>query len=69
MWMLLFLHVTHFLTDFTDSLVLLGLMHTRHAAEKRRFVDAAENAMYWRFVWLCWLPIYVMLYWLPRWVS
>jgi hypothetical protein len=25
--------------------------------------------MYWRFVWLCWLPIYVCIYWLPRWVS
>jgi cytochrome c oxidase subunit 3 len=69
MWMLLFLHVTHFLTDFVDSVVLLGLLHTGHGGENRRFVDAAENAMYWRFVWLCWLPIYVLLYWLPRWVS
>ena len=68
-WMLLFLHVTHFLTDFVDSLVLLGLLQTKHVAEDRRMVDAAENAMYWRFVWLCWLPIYVLIYWLPRWVS
>lgn len=69
MWMLLLLHVTHFLTDFVDSLVLAGLLHTKHSAEDRRLVDAAENAMYWRFVWLCWLPIYVLIYWLPRWVA
>jgi cytochrome c oxidase subunit 3 len=69
LWTLLLLHVIHFLTDFVDSAVLAGLLHTQHAAEDRRFVDAAENAMYWRFVWLCWLPIYVLIYWLPRWVS
>lgn len=68
-WTLLFLHVTHYLTDFTDSVVLAGLLFTKHAAEDRRYVDAAENAMYWRFVWICWLPIYVCIYWLPRIVS
>jgi len=25
--------------------------------------------MYWRFVWLCWLPIYALIYWVPRWVA
>lgn len=68
-WALLVLHVTHFATDFVDSLVLTGLMFTGHAAENRRYVDVAENAMYWRFVWLTWLPIYVLIYWLPRWVA
>jgi cytochrome c oxidase subunit 3 len=66
MWALLFLHLTHFLTDLVDTVVLTGLMHTGHSAEDRRFVDVAENAMYWRFVWLLWLPIYFMLYWVPR---
>jgi hypothetical protein len=31
-------------------------------------IDVDENAMYWRFVWLTWLPIYLMIYWVPRWV-
>ncbi|HEX8640604.1 MAG TPA: cytochrome c oxidase subunit 3 [Allosphingosinicella sp.] len=68
-WCLLFLHATHILTDWGDTVVLTALMHTRHGMEGRRFVDVAENAMYWRFVWLCWLPIYLLLYWLPRWVD
>jgi cytochrome c oxidase subunit 3 len=68
-WALLFLHATHFITDFIDTVVLTALMFTNHSAENRRHVDVAENAMYWRFVWLTWLPIYVMIYWLPRWMS
>jgi cytochrome c oxidase subunit III len=68
-WALLFLHTTHIVTDLGDTWVLTGLMFTRHSAEARRYVDVAENAMYWRFVWICWLPIYLLLYWLPRWVP
>jgi heme/copper-type cytochrome/quinol oxidase subunit 3 len=67
MWALLVLHTTHLLTDWVDTAVLAGLMHTRHGVEGRRFVDVSENAMYWRFVWLAWLPIYLLIYWVPRW--
>ena len=68
-WALLLLHAVHFLTDWFDSLVLTGLMHGRHALEGRRYVDVSENCLYWRFVWLTWLPIYVLIYWLPRWTA
>ena len=67
LWALLLLHLVHFATDWVDTGVLAALMHTEHAAEARRYADVSENAMYWRFVWLLWLPIYVMIYWLPRW--
>jgi heme/copper-type cytochrome/quinol oxidase subunit 3 len=66
-WALLVLHTTHILTDWGDTLVLAGLMHTKHGIEARRFIDVSENALYWRFVWIAWLPIYVLIYWLPRW--
>ena len=65
-WALLVLHATHFITDWVDTLVLLALMHGPHGAEGRRFVDCSENSMYWRFVWLCWIPIYILVYWVPR---
>ena len=68
-WALLFLHATHIGTDWFDTVVITGLMFTRHGMEGRRFVDVSENAIYWRFVWLAWLPIYLLIYWLPRWVS
>ena len=69
LWLLLFLHATHFVTDWADTLVLAALMHGRHGMEGRRFVDVSENCLYWRFVWLAWLPIYLRIYWLPRWVA
>ncbi|HYG86845.1 MAG TPA: cytochrome c oxidase subunit 3 [Azospirillum sp.] len=64
-WVLLGLHTLHLITDVGDSAVLTALMFTRHA-HGRRFSDVAENAMYWNFVVLSWLPIYAVLYLVPR---
>jgi heme/copper-type cytochrome/quinol oxidase subunit 3 len=66
LWALLLLHTTHILTDWVDTVVLWALMHTPHGDEPRRMVDTDENALYWRFVWLSWLPIYLLIYWVPR---
>ena len=65
-WALLLLHATHIATDWVDTVVLWRLMRTPHGEEPRRIVDTDENCLYWRFVWLSWLPIYVLLYWVPR---
>jgi cytochrome c oxidase subunit III len=65
-WALLVLHTTHILTDWGDTAVLTMLMHTKHGIEARRFIDVSENALYWRFVWIVWLPIYFLIYWLTR---
>jgi heme/copper-type cytochrome/quinol oxidase subunit 3 len=34
--------------------------------EGKRFVDVSENALYWYFVVLSWLPIYAVIYWAAR---
>jgi heme/copper-type cytochrome/quinol oxidase subunit 3 len=65
LWTLLGLHFTHLLTDVGDTLVLAALMFTRHASGKR-FSDVSDNAFYWYFVILAWLPIYGLIYWAPR---
>ena len=59
------LHTAHLLTDVVDTGVLTALMFTRHA-RGRRFVDVSENAFYWYFVVLVWLPLYAVIYWVPR---
>jgi cytochrome c oxidase subunit III len=66
LWFLLGLHTTHLLTDVVDTYVLTALMFTRHGKGKR-FADVEDNAVYWDFVILSWLPIYLLLYWMPRW--
>jgi cytochrome c oxidase subunit 3 len=65
-WTMLGLHTTHILTDLADTLVLAVLMFTRYGDNQRRFGDVQDNAMYWNFVVLTWLPIYACLYWVPR---
>jgi heme/copper-type cytochrome/quinol oxidase subunit 3 len=65
-WALLLLHAAHILTDWLDTVVLTALMFTPLAYEGRRQVDVDENSLYWRYVWLLWIPIYLMIYWVPR---
>lgn len=65
-WALLLLHTTHIGTDWMDSVVLWRLMRTPHGEAPRRVVDTDENSLYWRFVWLAWIPIYLLIYWVPR---
>jgi cytochrome c oxidase subunit III len=65
---LLGLHTVHLVTDLYDTAVLCVLMFTRHGNSGRRFVDVAENAIYWNFVIYVWLPIYVLLYFAPSWL-
>jgi cytochrome c oxidase subunit III len=63
---LLVLHTVHLVTDFIDTLVLTVLMFTGPVTG-RRFVDVSENAAYWWFVIGAWLPVYLTIYWVPRW--
>jgi cytochrome c oxidase subunit I+III len=64
-WLLLGLHTVHIATDLLDSAVLAALMFIG-PIEERRFIDVSENAVYWYFVVLTWLPIYGVIYWMPR---
>jgi cytochrome c oxidase subunit I+III len=64
--MLLGLHTIHLIADTWDSAVLTVLMFTG-PLEGKRYVDVSENGMYWYFVVLAWLPIYAVIYWVPRW--
>jgi len=64
-WMLLGLHTVHLLTDAMDTAVLAVLMFTGPIGG-RRFVDVSENSMYWYFVILSWIPIYAVIYLVPR---
>jgi cytochrome c oxidase subunit III len=64
-WALLGFHTIHVLTDFVDSLVLCTVLYTGPVKESH-LVDVSENALYWYFVVLAWLPIYGLIYWTPR---
>jgi cytochrome c oxidase subunit III len=35
--------------------------------EEKHYSDASDNAMYWTFCTIVWVPLYVIVYLLPRW--
>jgi heme/copper-type cytochrome/quinol oxidase subunit 3 len=66
-WVLLSMHTIHVATDVVDSGVLLVLAFTGPVT-KRRFVDWSENSLYWYFIVAWWIPIYLTIYFMPRWL-
>jgi heme/copper-type cytochrome/quinol oxidase subunit 3 len=64
-WMLMILHTSHIVTDWGDSLVQ-ALWLFSHQIGDDQFADVEDNCNYWTFVVLAWLPLYAVLYWLPR---
>jgi cytochrome c oxidase subunit I+III len=66
-WALLILHTTHLLTDVGDTSVLTALAFSRPLT-KRRFVDVSENGLYWYFIAAWWIPVYLVVYFAPRWL-
>jgi cytochrome c oxidase subunit III len=64
-WALLFLHTLHIVTDVAETCVIAAMLFIG-PVDARRMVDVVENAEYWDFVVLTWLPIYAVIYWAPR---
>lgn len=64
-WFLLGFHTFHIFTDFFETLVLAVMMFAGPLKETR-FVDVAEDAMYWNFVVSSWIPVYAVIYLAPR---
>lgn len=66
-WFILGVHTTHLITDFLDTFVLTA-MFFGGTIEGKRFMDVSENALYWWFVVSFWVPVYIIIYWAPRWL-
>jgi cytochrome c oxidase subunit III len=64
-WTLLGLHTAHVVTDAVDTGVLDAILFIG-PLDANRFVDIAENSLYYYFVIASWLPIYGLLYFAPR---
>jgi cytochrome c oxidase subunit 3 len=66
-WCLMILHTLHLLTDVGDTTVLAALAWLQPLT-KRRHVDVAENGLYWYFIVAWWIPVYLTIYFAPRWL-
>jgi cytochrome c oxidase subunit 3 len=66
-WVLMVLHTTHVVTDLGDTAVL-GLWLFTHEVGDDQFSDVNDNAGYWDFVIIAWVPVYLLVYWGARWL-
>jgi heme/copper-type cytochrome/quinol oxidase subunit 3 len=64
-WTILAMHAGHLVSSTLENL-LLALLMIIGPVERKHFVDASVNALYWYFVVASWLPLYVLVYWVPR---
>ncbi|HSV16974.1 MAG TPA: cytochrome C oxidase subunit III [Casimicrobiaceae bacterium] len=64
-WVLLGLHTFNLITNVADTLVVSAVTFKK-TVDGKRFVDVAENAGYWWFIIATWIPIYVVIYLVPR---
>jgi cytochrome c oxidase subunit III len=67
-WALMVLHTTHLLTDFIGTCLLTVMLFT-HPVDQERLSDVDDDAVYWAFVVAAWVPIYLLVYWAPRWAP
>jgi heme/copper-type cytochrome/quinol oxidase subunit 3 len=64
-WMLLVLHTSHLVTELGETMVQSVWLFT-HEIGPDQFSDVQDNSEYWNFVVIAWLPIFFVLYCLPR---
>jgi cytochrome c oxidase subunit 3 len=65
-WAILFSHGYMALFDVFDT-IGLSLLFLRLQPEERHYVDVTENSFFWYFVSATWLPLYVLVFFGPRW--
>lgn len=66
-WMLMVLHTVHLVTELGET-VVLSIWSFTHEMGDDQFADMEDDANYWTFVVVAWLPIYTLVYWVPRWL-
>lgn len=66
-WAIVFAHFTLLLASAGET-ATMAFMYLTGADEMRHFSDASDNAMYFYFLALAWVPLWVIVYLLPRWV-
>ena len=64
-WMLMVLHTSHIVAELGETAVQAVWLYT-HRIGDDQFADVQDNCNYWTFVVVAWLPIYALLYWVPR---
>jgi heme/copper-type cytochrome/quinol oxidase subunit 3 len=66
-WAVLGFHGTLLVLDVFDTLGLAYLMSTGRDQVKH-YPASTDNADYWFFIMLAWIPLYILVFLSPRWI-
>jgi cytochrome c oxidase subunit 1/cytochrome c oxidase subunit I+III len=65
-WTTVGFHALLIVLEVGETLGALALFLVGPVSEKH-YVDTSDNALYWVFVTVSWVPLYVVIYLLPYW--
>lgn len=66
-WLILAMHGTLLLLELVE-IGGMALMFAMDRAEMKHCSDVYDVCFYWHFMVLAWVPLYLLCYWLPRWL-
>lgn len=67
-WLIIGFHSAHVISLVLKTIVMLALALRGYFNEKRT-LGVQVNGLYWHFVVAVWVPLYLVLYWAPRWLE
>ena len=67
-WLIIGFHSAHVISLVLKTFVMLALAWKGYFNERRN-LGITVNGLYWHFVVAVWVPLYVVLYWSPRWMD
>ncbi len=65
-WLIIGFHSAHVIILLMKTVVVTTLA-MRGFFDPRRRLGVVINGIYWHFVVAVWIPLYIVLYWSPRW--
>ena len=66
-WLVLGLHGSLLLIELAE-IAGMALLFWLAPVEEKHMSDVTDLGFYWYFMVLSWLPLYVLCFWLPRWL-
>lgn len=67
-WLIVGFHSGHVASVVLKTIVVM-ILGARGYFNRERNLGVQINGLYWHFVVAVWLPLYLVLYWSPRWLS
>jgi cytochrome c oxidase subunit 3 len=67
-WMLLCMHGTLLAVELIEVGGMM-LVFWLAPVEEKHFSDVADMGFYWFFMVLAWMPLYLLCFWVPRWLQ